>query len=255
MVELKSAGEIDAMRAAGRVVASVLEAVRRQAAVGVSLRELDDLAREELASAGARSTFLGYRPSFAPTPFPAVLCTSVNDAALHGIPTGYRLRDGDVLSVDCGASLDGWAADAARTVVVGAARPEDARLVETTAAALVAGIAAAVPGNRIGDVSAAVGAVARRAGYGVNTDYGGHGIGRAMHEDPPVPNDGRPGRGPRLRTGLVIAIEPWFLAGGGSGYRVDEDGWTLRSADGSRAAHAEHTVAVTAGGPRVLTAA
>ncbi|MGY1606564.1 MULTISPECIES: type I methionyl aminopeptidase [unclassified Geodermatophilus] len=255
MVELKSAGEIDAMRAAGRVVASVLEAVHRQAAVGVSLRELDDVARAELASAGARSTFLGYRPSFAPTPFPAVLCTSVNDAALHGIPTGYRLRDGDVLSVDCGASLDGWAADAARTVVVGAARPEDARLVETTEAALAAGIAAAVPGNRIGDVSAAIGAAARRAGFGVNTDYGGHGIGRAMHEDPPVPNDGRPGRGPRLRTGLVIAIEPWFLAGGGDGYRVDEDGWTLRSADGSRAAHAEHTVAVTAGGPRVLTAA
>ena len=254
MVELKSAGEIDAMRAAGAVVASVLAAVRQHAAVGVSLRELDDVARAELASAGARSTFLGYRPPFAPTPFPAVICASVNDAALHGIPTGYRLRDGDVLSGDCGATLDGWAADAARTVVVGRARPEDARLVETTDAALAAGVATALPGNRIGDVSAAIGAVARQAGFGVNTDYGGHGIGRAMHEDPSVPNDGRPGRGPRLRTGLVIAIEPWFLAGGGSGYRVDEDGWTLRSADGSRAAHSEDTVAVTDDGPRVLTA-
>ena len=255
MVELKSTGEIDAMRAAGAVVAAVLAVVREQAAVGVSLRELDDMARAELASAGARSTFLGYQPSFAPTPFPAVICASVNDAALHGIPTGYRLREGDVLSVDCGASLDGWAADAARTVVVGRARLEDARLVEITDAALAAGVAAAVPGGRVGDVSAAIGAVARQAGFGVNTDYGGHGIGRAMHEDPSVPNDGRPGRGPRLRTGLVIAIEPWFLAGGGSGYRVDEDGWTLRSADGSRAAHAEDTVAVTAEGPRVLTAA
>ena len=254
MVEVKSPAEVEAMRAAGRVVAAALAAVRERAAVGVSLRELDAVARDVLAGAGARSTFQGYHPRFAPAPFPAVLCTSVNDAALHGIPTAYRLRDGDVLSVDFGAEVDGWAADAADTVIVGTARPEDARLVATTRAALAAGIAAARPGNRIGDVSAAIGAVARDAGYGVNTDFGGHGIGRRMHEEPSVPNDGRPGRGLPLQPGLVIAIEPWFLAGGRSGYRIDEDGWTLRSADGSRAAHQEHTVALTAGGPQVLTA-
>lgn len=252
---MKSPDEVDAMRVAGRVVAAALAAVRERAAVGVSLRELDGVAREVLAAAGARSVFLGYQPAFAPAPFPAVICASVNDVALHGIPTAYRLRDGDVLGVDCGAAVDGWAADAAETVIVGHARPEDIRLVTATRAALDAGIASAVPGNRIGDVSAAIGAIARRAGYGVNTDYGGHGIGRRMHEDPSVPNDGRRGRGLPLRPGLVIAIEPWFLAGGRSGYRVDEDGWTLRSADGSRAAHQEHTVAVTADGPRVLTTA
>src|SRR5215204_1314600 len=180
------------MRAAGRVVAAALAAVRERAAIGVSLRELDAVARDVLAGAGAQSTFQGYHPRFAPVPFPAVLCTSVNDAALHGIPTAYRLRDGDVLSVDFGAEVDGWAADAADTVIVGTARPEDARLVATTRAALAAGIAAARPGNRIGDVSAAIGAVARDAGYGVNTDFGGHGIGRRMHEEPSVPNDGRP---------------------------------------------------------------
>jgi methionyl aminopeptidase len=158
-----------------------------------------------------------------------------------------------VLSIDFGAEVDGWAADAAETMVLGRASPEDSRLVATTRAALDAGIAAAQPGNRVGDVSAAIGSIARTAGYGVSTDFGGHGIGRRMHEDPSVPNDGRRGRGLPLRPGLVVAIEPWFLAGGRPGYRVDEDGWTLRSADGSRAAHQEHTVAVTADGPRVLT--
>jgi methionyl aminopeptidase len=255
MVELKSPAEVDAMRAAGRVVATALAAVRERAAVGVSLRELDGVARDVLAAAGARSTFLGYQPRFAPVPFPATLCTSVNDAALHGIPTAYRLRDGDVLSIDFGAEVDGWAADAAETVIVGQPGPDDSRLVATTRAALDAGIATARPGNRVGDVSAAIGAVARGAGYGVSTDFGGHGIGRRMHEEPSVPNDGRRGRGLPLRPGLVVAIEPWFLAGGRSDYRVDSDGWTLRSADGSRAAHQEHTVAVTADGPRVLTVA
>jgi methionyl aminopeptidase len=253
VVEVKSPAEVDAMRAAGRVVAAALAAVRERAAVGVSLRQLDAAARDVLAGAGARSSFLGYQPRFAPVPFPAVLCTSVNDAALHGIPTAYRLRDGDVLSVDFGAEVDGWAADAAETVIVGTPRPEDARLVAATRTALAAGIAAARPGNRIGDVSAAIGAVAQEAGYGVSTDFGGHGIGRRMHEEPSVPNDGRRGRGLPLRPGLVVAIEPWFLAGGQPGYRIDEDGWTLRSADGSRAAHQEHTVAVTVDGPRVLT--
>ena len=253
MVEVKSPAEIDAMRAAGRVVATALAAARDRAAVGVSLRELDGVVRDVLADAGARSTFLGYQPRFAPVPFPAVLCTSVNDAALHGIPTGYRLRDGDVLSLDFGAEVDGWAADAAQTVIVGAARPEDARLVATTRAALDAAIAVARPGARIGDVSAAIGAIAREAGYGVNTDFGGHGIGRRMHEEPSVPNDGRPGRGLPLRPGLVVAIEPWFLAGGRDGFHAGPDGWALLTDDGSRAAHAEHTVAITADGPRILT--
>lgn len=253
MVELKSPRDIEAMREAGRAVATVLAAVRGAVAVGVSLRELDGLARDVLAAAGARSTFLGYRPAFAPVPFPAVICTSVNDAALHGIPDGYRLRDGDVLSVDCGAEVAGWAGDAAETVVVGRPAAADVRLVETTRAALDAAIGAAVPGARLGDVSGTIGRIARDAGYGVDTDYGGHGIGRRMHEEPSVPNDGQPGRGLRIRPGLVLAIEPWFLAGGSPDYTVDADGWTLRSADGSRAAHQEHTVAVTEEGPRVLT--
>jgi methionyl aminopeptidase len=178
----------------------------------------------------------------------------VNDAALHGIPTGYRLADGDLLSIDCGAVLDGWVADAAISVTVGSPRPADTRLIAVTADALNAGIAAAVPGARLGDISAAVGAVGRAAGYGINTDFGGHGVGRSMHEDPHIPNEGAPGRGRKLVPGLVIAIEPWFMAGGQDRYFIDRDGWTIRSADHSRAAHIEHTIAVTADGPRVLTA-
>ncbi len=254
MVELKSPAEIEAMRAAGQVVAGVLAAVRAKAAVGVRLSELDQVARSVLTAAGASSPFLDYQPSFAQTPYPAVICTSVNDAVLHGIPTGYRLRDGDLLSVDCGATLGGWTGDAAISLTVGTPRPADVRLIETTQAALAAGIAAAVPGGRLGDVSAAIGAIARAAGYGLNTDFGGHGVGRTMHEAPSVPNEGRARRGLKLSPGLVIAIEPWFMAGGDDRYRVDDDGWTLRSGDGSRAAHAEHTVAVTAGGPVILTA-
>ena len=253
MLELKSPQEVDAMAVAGEVVATALAACSAKAAVGVTLLDLDAVARDVLAAAGADSTFLGYHPRFAPVPYPAALCTSVNDAVLHGIPTAYALRDGDVLSLDFGASVGGWAADAAVTVVVGEPAPEDVRLVATTRAALDAGIAAARPDNRIGDISAAIGAVAAAAGYGVNTDFGGHGIGRRMHEEPSVPNAGRAGRGQRLRPGLVIAIEPWFLAGGRSGYVIDDDGWTIRSGDGSRTAHQEHTVAITEDGPRVLT--
>ncbi len=255
MVEIKTAGEIQAIRAAGRVVAQVLAAVRDQAKAGVRTAELDEVARDVLARAGAVSPFLGYQPGFAPVPFPAVICTSVNDAALHGIPGRYRLADGDLLSVDCGAVLDGWTADAAVSFTVGAppTSTADARLIATTGDALRAGIAAALPGARIGDISAAIGAAGRAAGYGICTDFGGHGVGRAMHEDPHVPNEGRPRRGHRLVPGLVIAIEPWFLAGGRDLYRIDRDGWTIRSGDGSRAAHAEHTVAVTEDGPQVLT--
>ncbi len=253
MVELKTPGEIEAMAAAGEVVARALAAVRAHAAVGVSLRELDRVAREILRAAGASSPFLGYRPSFASSPYPGVVCLSVNDAVLHGIPTGYRLREGDLLSIDCGATLDGWTGDAALSFCVGPTSAGDARLLERTERALHAGIAAARDGARIGDICAAIGAVARDAGYGLHTDFGGHGVGRSMHESPHIPNDGRPGRGMRLRAGMTIAIEPWFLAGGRDAYRVDADGWTLRSDDGSRGAHFEHTIAVTDDRPRVLT--
>ncbi|MFJ7158715.1 type I methionyl aminopeptidase [Streptomyces sp. NPDC101118] len=253
MVEIKTAEALDAMREAGRVVARALAAVREAAEVGVALVELDAVARTVLADAGATSPFLGYRPAFAPVPFPAVICASVNDAVVHGIPTGYRLRDGDLVSIDCGAELGGWTGDAAITFPVGTPRPGDLELIDATQRALDAGIAAAVPGNRVGDIAHAIGGVAREAGLGVPADLGGHGIGRRMHEDPHVPNRGRPGRGFPLRPGLCLALEPMFLAGGRDGYRTGADGWTLFSGDGSRAAHIEHTVAVTEDGPRVLT--
>ncbi|GAA2717938.1 MULTISPECIES: type I methionyl aminopeptidase [Streptomyces] len=253
MVEIKTDGELEAMREAGRVVAHALAAVREAADVGVALKELDEVARGVLERAGATSPFLGYRPSFAPVPFPAVICASVNDAIVHGIPDGYRLRDGDLVSIDCGAVLDGWAGDAATSFVIGTADPADEALIATTRRALEAGIAAAVPGNRIGDISHAIGAVARGARYGMVTDFGGHGIGRSMHEDPHVPNQGLPGRGLRLRHGLVLAIEPMLIAGGLDECRVAPDGWTLCTATGTRAAHIEHTVAITDDGPRILT--
>ncbi|MEU7427001.1 type I methionyl aminopeptidase [Streptomyces sp. NPDC040750] len=254
MVELKTDASIDAMHAAGQVVARALTAAREAARVGVSLLELDEVAREVLREAGASSPFLGYRPSFAPTPFPAVLCTSVNDAIVHGVPTGYRLSDGDLVSLDCGATLDGWAGDSALSFVLGRPRPADLRLIDTAERALAAGIEAAVVGHRVGDIAHAIGRVCRAAGYGIPEDFGGHGIGRRMHEDPGVPNEGRPGRGLPLRPGLVIAIEPMLIAGGTDSYHVAADGWTLRTNDGSRAAHVEHTVAITASGPRILTA-
>lgn len=253
MVEIKTDAALDAMREAGRVVARALAAVREAAGVGVSLQELDEAARSVLAEAGAGSPFLGYRPSFAPVAFPAVICTSVNDAVSHGIPSGYRLRDGDLVSIDCGAQLDGWTGDAAISFTVGAPRPGDLDLIDATQQALDAGIAAAQAGSRIGDISHAIDTVARKAGCGMPADFGGHGIGRRMHEDPHVPNRGRPGRGFPLRHGLVLAIEPMLMAGGQNIYRTDIDGWTLRTTDGSRAAHIEHTVAITDQGPRILT--
>ncbi|MBZ6089943.1 type I methionyl aminopeptidase [Streptomyces olivaceus] len=253
MVELKTDTSIDAMHAAGQVVARALTAVRQAADVGVSLLELDAVAHEVLREAGAGSPFLGYRPSFAPTPFPGVICASVNDAIVHGIPDGYRLRDGDLVSIDCGALLDGWAGDSALSFVVGTPRAADVTLIETAERALEAGIGAAVVGNRIGDIAHAIGTMCRAGGYGIMEDFGGHGIGRHMHEDPGVPNEGRPGRGLPLRHGMVIAIEPMLISGGRDDYHAAADGWTLRSNDGTRAAHVEHTVAITKDGPRVLT--
>ncbi|MER7622002.1 type I methionyl aminopeptidase [Streptomyces sp. NPDC126503] len=254
MVELKTNANLQAMREAGRVVAQALAAAREKAAPGVTPEELDRAARAVLDGAGAGSPFLGYRPEWAPTPFPAVLCVSVNDAIVHGIPDGTPLADGDLVSVDCGALLGGWAGDAAVSFTVGRARPEDTRLIATAEEALEAGIAAAVVGNRIGDIAHAIGRVCRRAGYGIPDGFGGHGIGRTMHEDPGVPNEGRPGRGMPLRHGMVLAIEPMLIGGGGDDHWTARDGWTIRTVDGSRAAHAEHTVAVTDDGPRILTA-
>lgn len=254
MVELKTDTSIDAMYEAGQVVGRALTAVRKAADVGVSLLELNEVAHDVLREAGASSPFLGYRPSFAPTAFPAVLCASVNDAIVHGIPTRYKLRDGDLVSMDFGAELGGWVGDSAISFTVGTPRPADVRLIETAERALAAGIEAAVVGNRIGDIAHAIGTVCRKGGYGIPDGFGGHGIGRRMHEDPGVPNEGRPGRGMKLRHGMVLAIEPMLIGGGTDGYHADADGWTLRTNDGSRAAHAEHTVAITEAGPRILTA-
>ncbi|WP_440709756.1 type I methionyl aminopeptidase [Herbiconiux sp. YIM B11900] len=254
MIELKTPAEIEQMRPAGEFVASVLTELAARAAVGVNLLKLDKIAHDMIRARGAESCYIDYHPSFGASPFGKVLCTSVNDAVLHGLPHDYALRDGDVLSVDFAASVDGWVADSALTVVVGTPRSsEDTRLIQVTTDALAAGIAAAQPGNRIGDISAAIGEVATAAGYGVNTDFGGHGVGRTMHGDPHIPNQGRAGRGLPLRPGLVIAIEPWFLETTDKIY-TDKDGWTLRSADGSVGAHMEHTVAITEDGPLILTA-
>jgi methionyl aminopeptidase len=254
MIELKTPGEIEAVAAAGAVVGAVLTAVGEHAKPGVSPRELDALAADLIAGAGGKPTFLDYHPRFAPVPYPAVICLSVNDAVVHAIPGPEPLREGDLLSADLAVHIDGWCADAAFSMVVGRADPADQALIGATERALSAGVAAATAGARLGDVAHAIGVVGRAGGYGLLADHGGHGLGRTMHEDPHVPNEGRPGRGLVLRPGLVIAIEPMLIAGGRDGYYHDPDGWTLRTADGSRAAHAEHTIAVTESGPRVLTA-
>ncbi|MFD0927869.1 type I methionyl aminopeptidase [Williamsia deligens] len=254
MIELKTAGEIDAMAVTGKVVAQMLHTLTAEAVPGVDLMTLESAARDLLADAGGRSCYWDYAPSFGRGPFRNVICLSPNDAVLHGRPRHQVLGDGDVLSLDLAISVDGWVADSAVTVVVGdPADPADVALVDSTRRALDAGIAAAVPGNRLGDVSAAIGAVADAGGYRVNTDFGGHGLGRTMHEDPHVSNRGRPGKGLRLRPGMTLALEPWWSRGAPD-LVVDEDGWTLRAADGSRTAHSEHTIAVTDDGPRVLTA-
>ncbi len=253
MIEYRSPAEIEQMRPAGRFVAEVLEALTEEADVGVNLLELDELAMRMIKDQGAESCYIDYHPSFGASPFGKVLCTSVNDAVLHGLPHDYELVDGDLLSLDFAAAVDGWVSDSAVSVIVGQPRAEDQQLIATAEAALAAGIEAAKPGNKIGDISFAIAWVATQAGYKINTEFGGHGVGRTMHGDPHVPNNGRRGRGLPLRPGLVIAIEPWFLLHTDKIY-TDPDGWTLRSRDGSRGAHAEHTVAITPDGPLVLTA-
>jgi len=252
VIELRTPAEIEAMRPAGRFVASVLVAVREAATVGTNLLELDAIAHQMIRDARAESCYIDYHPSFGGSPFGKVICTSINDAVLHGLPHDYAITHGDIVSIDFAASVDGWVCDSAISFVVGDADPDDLRVIQATEEALVAGIAAATVGNAIGDISAAIGDVADTYGYGVNLDFGGHGVGREMHGDPHVPNDGRPGRGYKLREGLVIAIEPWFMRDTDEIF-TDPDGWTLRSVDGSRGAHSEHTIAVTAEGPIVLT--
>jgi len=253
VIELLTRQQIDRMRPAGQFVAGVLDQLRRRAEPGVNLLDIDAWARALIEEQGATSCYVDYAPSFGRGPFGKVICTSVNDAVLHGLPHDYVLRDGDLLSLDFAASVDGWVTDSAISFVVGdTAAPEDAHLIDATRASLDAAIEAATVGNRIGDISAAIGNVLTSAGYRVNTEFGGHGVGRTMHQDPHVPNQGRPGRGYPLRPGLVLALEPWVMAGTDK-LVVDPDGWTLRSSNGGRTAHHEHTVAITDDGPLVLT--
>jgi len=242
----KSRPQIALMRRAGSVVAEMHEACARAAKPGATTADLDAAAREVLDRRGAQSNFLGYHG------FPAVACISPNEVIVHGIPGGRLIDDGDIVSVDCGAIIEGWHADAAITIPVGAIDDESQRLLDTTRAALDAGIEEASVGNRLGDIGAAVAAMAEGAGFSVVREYVGHGIGTAMHEEPEVPNYGAAGRGMRLRAGMVLAIEPMVNAGKRT-TRLLPDGWTVVTADGSRSAHFEHTVAITDNGPEVLT--
>ena len=247
----KTAAEIEAMAEAGAVLARCHDLMAGEVEVGVTTGQLDRLAEEYILSQGAVPAFKGY-PGV--TPFPASICPSVNDQVVHAIPGAYALRDGDVLSIDCGVVLDGWVADAARTYAVGAVTPIASRLIESTRASLDRGIAACVVGNHVGDIGHAVQAEVESAGFAVVQSLVGHGVGRSMHEEPQVPNYGRPGSGPELREGYVIAIEPMVNVGRHE-VILAEDGWTITTKDGSLSAHWEHTVAVTAEGPRILTLA
>lgn len=246
-IAVRTAEQLRAMRAAGRVVAEMHERIRAAVRPGVTTGHLDAVAREVLERRGATSNFLGYHG------YPAVICASVNDEVVHGIPGPRRLEAGDLLSIDCGAVVDGWHGDAAFSMVVEGGNPAASRLIEVAERCLAAAIARLVPGGHLSDVGHAVQSVAEAAGYGVVRDYSGHGIGRAMHERPDVPNVGEPGRGPRLRAGNTLAIEPMITTGSGEVTELD-DGWTVVTVDGGLAAHVEHTVAVTEHGPMVLTA-
>jgi methionyl aminopeptidase len=251
---LKSEREIAKMREAGIVVRGVLDAVELACVPGATTGELNRIAERELRRARARSAFLGYRPGGAP-PYPAVLCTSVNSVVVHGIPNDREvLREGDVVGIDFACYKDGYCADAARTVAVGIVSAPHRALVDATRECLDRAIEMCTPGRRLGDLGAAIESCARRHGYSVVREFVGHGIGRAMHEAPPVPNYGSIGRGVRLRSGMVIAIEPMLNEGSGE-VRLLSDGWTVVTADAGRSAHVEHTVAITDDGPHVLTAA
>ncbi|MFS0705854.1 type I methionyl aminopeptidase [Cellulomonas sp. 179-A 9B4 NHS] len=253
MIEILSPTELERARRTGALVADILQTLRGRASVGTNLLEIDRWAREMIEGAGAQSCYVDYAPSFGRGPFGHYICTSANDAVLHGRPYDYVLADGDLLSLDLAVSLQGVVADSATSFVVGSARPaESLALIDVTERALQAAIAAAGPGARVGDLSHAIGTVLKGAGYPVNLEFGGHGVGSTMHQDPHVSNDGRPGRGYTLRPGLLLAIEPWVMADTDE-LVTDADGWTLRSATGCRTAHSEHTVAITEDGAEVLT--
>jgi methionyl aminopeptidase len=247
---IKRPDEVARMRQAGAILIDLLDRLEAMLAAGVTTAELDALAEAHIRDAGAESSFKGYGSN---PPFPATICTSINDEVVHGIPSGRRLRDGDLVSLDVGCIWEGWHADCARTFTIGSVRPADVALVEATRNALATGIRAAVPGNRLGDVGAAIEAVANERGYGIVRPFVGHGIGTSMHEEPQVPNYGRPGTGMRLEPGMCLAIEPMFNLGGDD-VRLLDDGWTVVTADGSRSAHFEDTIVIGQDGAERLTA-
>ncbi len=246
MITRKTPAQIALMRQAGRVVAEMHEKCTEAARPGVTTKEIDKVAREVLERRGARSNFLGYHG------FPAVICTSPNDMIVHGIPGDYRLREGDILSIDCGAIIEGYHADAAFTMPVGEVDEEALRLIDVTEESLRKGIDQMVEGNRLSDIGHAVQSVAEAAGYSVVREYVGHGVGRAFHEDPQIPNYGPPGRREVLAPGMTIAVEPMVNRGGPETRTLDDE-WTVVTADGSLSAHFEHTIAITDDGPEVLT--
>jgi methionyl aminopeptidase len=253
MIEILNAAELARARETGALVADILQSVRRRSTIGTNLLEIDEWVHQLIVEAGAQSCYVDYAPSFGRGPFGHYICTSVNDAVLHGLPYDYALADGDLLTLDLAVSLDGIAADSAISLIVGEARPaESVAMIAATERALAAGIAAARPGARIGDLSHAIGTVLSEEGYPINLEFGGHGIGSTMHQDPHITNDGRPGRGYRLRPGLLLALEPWVMVDTAT-LVTDADGWTLRSATGCRTAHSEHTIAITADGAEILT--
>jgi methionyl aminopeptidase len=255
MIEILSATELPRAREAGALVAGILQTLKGLCSAGTNLRDIDRWAQAMIAEAGARSCYVDYEPSFGRGPFGHYICTSVNDAVLHGRPYDYRLAGGDLLTLDLAVSQGGIVADSAISFIVGdPTSADDLALISATERALSAGIAVARPGARVGDVSHAIGTVLGEAGYQVNTQFGGHGVGSTMHQDPHVPNTGRPHRGYELRPGLLLALEPWVMADTDK-LVTDPDGWTLRSASGCRTAHSEHTVAITDDGAEILTLA
>ena len=253
MIEILNSAEVARAKETGALVANILHMLKGRTTVGTNLLEIDAWARDMILEAGAESCYVDYAPSFGRGPFGHYICTGVNDAVLHGLPHDYALADGDLLTLDLAVLKGGVAADSAISFIVGETRhPESVALIEATERALRAGIAAAGPGARIGDISHAIGSVLNDSGYPVNTQFGGHGIGSTMHQDPHVPNAGRPGRGFKLRPGLLLALEPWVMADTAE-LVTDADGWTLRSATGCRTAHSEHTIAITESGAEILT--
>jgi methionyl aminopeptidase len=253
MIELLNPNRLARARDTGALVAGILQTLKSRTTVGTNLLDIDQWAKAMIIEAGAESCYVNYTPSFGRGPFGYHICTGVNDAVLHGRPYDYTLSDGDLLTLDIAVSKAGVVADAAISFIVGDAKcAESAAMISATERALYAGIAAARPGACIGDISHAIGSVLSEAGYSINTEFGGHGVGSTMHQDPHVSNTGRPGRGYMLRPGLLLALEPWVMADTAK-LVTDADGWTLKSATGCRTAHSEHTIAITEDGAEILT--